>query len=154
MTRSARAKQPPPLADADRAAEQFRTIAELRGDIAFIIDCRSGQPTWRYLFTRRRPQQQDGPHHGEEVGHVFGNLAIGRDNNAAFDRVDEDLSRTMMAAWVAFARDGNPNGPLSAGWPNYAADEDPHIEFGNDIRRGAAWRAQQLDFLDGFYDAP
>ncbi len=30
--------------------------------------------TWRYLFLRRRPGQLDGPHHGEEVAHVFGNL--------------------------------------------------------------------------------
>lgn len=44
MTRSAHAK--PPTPSAERAAEQFRTIAELRGDIAFIIDCRSGQPTY------------------------------------------------------------------------------------------------------------
>lgn len=45
MTRSARATPSAPL-DADRAAEQFRTIAELRGDIAFIIDCRSGKPLY------------------------------------------------------------------------------------------------------------
>ena len=45
MSRSAPAS-PSTLADAERAAEQFRVIAELRGDIAFIIDCRTGQPTY------------------------------------------------------------------------------------------------------------
>jgi PAS domain S-box-containing protein len=44
MTRSARVKNP--LAQSAQSAEQFRTIAELRGDIAFVIDCRSGQPTY------------------------------------------------------------------------------------------------------------
>ncbi len=49
MTRSARPKTAPapaPAAAAVAASEQFRAIAELRGDVAFIIDCGAGLPTY------------------------------------------------------------------------------------------------------------
>ena len=46
MSRSARVKKPSALASATPSAEQFRALAELRGDIAFIIDCQSGLPTY------------------------------------------------------------------------------------------------------------
>ncbi len=48
MTRSARltpAPVPPPVAAADQDSA-FRAIAELRGDVAFIIDCATGLPTY------------------------------------------------------------------------------------------------------------
>lgn len=150
------------LYPADSDAQARQRIAEVFADTQFNYGARllaqamsgAGHPTWRYLFTRRRPQQQDGPHHGEEVGHVFGNLAAGRDGEAAFDPCDQDLSRTMMAAWVAFARTGDPNGSLPVAWPGYAEGGDPYIEFGSEVRCGAGWRARQLGFLDAFYGAP
>ena len=47
MVRSARVKTQPTLGRSDVvASEEFRTIAELRGDIAWIIDCASGLPTY------------------------------------------------------------------------------------------------------------
>ncbi len=47
MVRSARVKSQPMLGSSDMvASEQFRTIAELRGDVAWVIDCASGLPTY------------------------------------------------------------------------------------------------------------
>ena len=139
----------PAAADGDAPVR----VAEMFADTQFNYGTRllaqamaaRGQPTWRYLFTRRRPSQQDGPHHGEEVGHVFGNLGTDA------DAVDERVSTAMMKAWVAFAASGNPNAPGLAQWPAYDATADNYLAFGDSIIAGLAWRGAQLDFLERFY---
>jgi para-nitrobenzyl esterase len=141
--------------------EAHPRIAELFADTQFNYGTRllaqamagRGQPTWRYLFTRRRPGQHDGPHHGPEVAHVFHNLA----SDGAFDAGDETVSRAMLRAWVAFARTGNPNDKLDAAglarWEPYDPVRDNYLDFGDPVRAGAGWRGAQLDFLDTFFDA-
>lgn len=110
--------------------------------------------TFKYLFTRRRPGQMDGPHHGEEVAHAFGNVAAATPGETPdFDERDEALSGVMRKAWVAFARTGDPNTPGAPSWPAYRADEDRHLELGDAIRPGGPWRQAQLDFLERFFDA-
>jgi carboxylesterase type B len=101
--------------------------------------------TFKYLFTRRRPGHADGPHHGEETAHVFGNLATG----GRYDEVDEALSAAMRRAWVAFARDGDPGVPQ---WEPYRTGDDNHVVFGDRIGVGSHWRKEQLDFLERFFD--
>ncbi len=145
----------PAAADAD-----VRTrVAELFADTQFNYGTRlltqamaaQGQPVWRYLFTRRRPGQADGPHHGEEVAHVFGNLSAARQGSpAAFDKVDEALSDFMMRSWVAFATTGNPD-PQGGSWPAYDSAGDRHLVLGDRVEAGSAWRAAQLDFLETVY---
>jgi para-nitrobenzyl esterase len=103
-----------------------------------------GQRAWRYLFTRRPPGAADGPHHAEEVAYVFGTL----DSDAA--REDQDLSAAMQRAWVAFARDGEPGSVSGASWQPYDARRDDYLEFGDEVRAGQGWRAEQLAFLDRF----
>lgn len=100
--------------------------------------------TWKYLFTRRRPDQQDGPHHSDEVPYVFGNLP------GAADDVDRELSREMRQAWVRFAGRGDPNGG-AVSWPAYDPAKDNHLEFGDAIGTGARWRAAPLDFIGRYY---
>ncbi|VTU17457.1 Fumonisin B1 esterase [Variovorax sp. SRS16] len=109
--------------------------------------------TWRYVFTRRRPGQLDGPHHGDEVAHVFGHLAAGRSAQPEpFDATDVAVSQAMRSAWIAFARSGDPNAPGLAAWPAYAPDADAHIEFGDHVGTGRAWHAAPLEFLDSYLD--
>jgi para-nitrobenzyl esterase len=105
--------------------------------------------TWKYLFTRRRPAQSDGPHHGGEVGHVFGTLATSAPG--AHDTVDEALSRTLRKAWVAFAATGDPNTSGMPQWDAYDPADDNHLAFGDTVQLGAGWRRRQLDFLDGYF---
>jgi len=142
-------------------AEVAARTAELFGDTQFNYGARllaqtlsRREPrTWAYLFARRRPHQPDGPHHGEEVGHVFGNLGADRDGEGArFDATDEAVSRAMMGAWVAFARTGDPNAPGLAAWPPYTQREERLLAFGDTVAVGRTRRIEQLDFLDGFYD--
>ncbi len=142
-------------------AEVRHQVAQLFADTQFNYGTRllaqamsaTGQPTWRYVYTRRRPGQDDGPHHGEEVAHVFGNLAAARSGSpAAYDETDVALSRQMMAAWTAFAATGRPDAAGVAEWPAYAADEDPHLVLDDTPHTDRGWRAQPLNFLDRFYD--
>jgi para-nitrobenzyl esterase len=114
---------------------------------------RKGVPTWRYLFQRRRPDQKDGPHHGEEVGHVFGTYReLSPGQPASFDGGDEKVSAAMMKAWVAFGRNGNPNFAGLPSWAPYDAAAENYMSFGDTIESGRGWRKEQLDFLDRYYD--
>ncbi|MDM0021897.1 carboxylesterase family protein [Variovorax sp. J22R187] len=145
-----------------RDASEVRTrVAEMFADTQFNYGTRllaramadQGQDVWRYVFTRRRPGQVDGPHHGEEVAHVFGNLAVARRGSPArFDAVDEQLSDSMMRSWVAFATTGNPNvDGLPAEWPAYAPGTDLHLVLGDRMQVGAGWRSAELDFLESLF---
>jgi para-nitrobenzyl esterase len=108
--------------------------------------------TFKYLFERRRPRQSDGPHHGGEVAHAFGSLALTAPGEPAdFDEVDEALSATMRKAWVAFAGSGDPNTDGVPRWERYRPDDDNHLAFGDVVAPGAAWRRVELDFLERYY---
>jgi para-nitrobenzyl esterase len=110
--------------------------------------------TWKYLFTRRRPHQQDGPHHGDEVPYAFGTVSCAPEGKQAdCDARDEELSRVMRKAWIAFATDADPNTGGVPQWDAYRAGDDNHLVFGNRVEPGAAWRKPQLDFLERFYGA-
>lgn len=119
-----------------------------------IAQCMARQEprTWKYLFTRRRPHQADGPHHGEEVAHAFGTLALAASREQAdFDARDEALSQAMRKAWVAFAANGDPNTAGVPSWDRYRIADDNHLVFGDEVKPGARWRERQLDFLERFY---
>lgn len=110
--------------------------------------------TWRYLFLRRRPHQKDGPHHAEEVSHVFGTYAqLSPGQPADFNAGDEMVSAAMMKAWAAFASHANPNAPGLVHWAPYVASRDNHLVFGDTVEEGHGWRHEQLAFLDRFYDS-
>ncbi|MFN0028706.1 MAG: carboxylesterase/lipase family protein [Acidimicrobiales bacterium] len=139
---------------AHEATGQWSTVADAFADTQFNLGARgvaraqatAGQPTWRYVFTRRAPGHADGPHHGGEVGYVFGSL-----EHAEEDETGHQLADTMGAAWVRFAATGDPNGGDLPSWPPYAAATDHHLELGEHITVGSGWRRAPLDFLDRFY---
>ncbi len=142
-------------------AEARPRVGEMFGDTQFNYGTRllaqtmaAREPrTWRYLFMRRRPGQTDGPHHGQEVAYVFGNLGtLHPGEPTGFDATDGAISTAMMKAWAAFAANGDPNRPGLAAWPAYDPKADAHLEFGDGIRVASGWRRDQLDFLDGFYE--
>jgi para-nitrobenzyl esterase len=148
---------------ADTDAQVHAALAALFADTQFnygvrlLAQCMTniGPPTWKYLFTRRRPHQLDGPHHSDEVSHAFGTLAaVAPGETADFDGIDEELSRVMRRAWVAFAAQGDPNTGGVPRWEAYRPAEDNHLELGDQVRPGAGWRRAQLDFLERFYRSP
>jgi len=141
-------------------SEVRERLAQLFGDTQFDYGARllaqsmaAREPrTFRYLFMRRRAHRKDGPHHGQEVHYVFGNLAASYPGELPkFDETDKTISTAMMKAWAAFAATGDPNGPGLVEWPAYDASADNYLEFGDCIRADAGWRSEQLNFLDAFF---
>lgn len=140
----------------DRDDEASARIAQAFADTQFNAGARLllrsmtrlGQPCWAYHFTRRRPGQVDGPHHGDEFGYAFGNLAVGRSGaGEPFDETDEWLSDAMAGAWARFAATGEPGAVAVLHWPGFDAGEQ-HLEFGNELRTGSNPRWRALDFVD------
>jgi para-nitrobenzyl esterase len=146
-----------------KSEEEIRNaIAHLFGDTQFnygtrlLAQSNSNQvaKTWRYLFAKRRPSQLDGPHHGQEVAHVFGNLSakvtpIEND----FDQKDELISTAMLNYWVQFAHTGNPNQKEQPEWHPYNMVSDHMVVFGTDISNQDGFRKENLDFIDHFFQA-
>jgi para-nitrobenzyl esterase len=145
------------------AEKEIRTrVAELFGDTQFnygtrlLAQSNSNQisNTWRYLFAKRRPSQIDGPHHGQEVAHVFGNLSAKVtpvEND--YDHQDEYISQAMLNYWVQFAYIGNPNQLGLPDWSKYEIDSDNMIVFESDISKLEGLRERNLDFIDQYFDA-
>jgi para-nitrobenzyl esterase len=81
-----------------------------------LADAHATSPagTYMYEFAWRSPQfgGRLGACHGADVAFVFDQLGEQSEGLAA-PNPPQQLADTMHAAWVAFARDGNP------GWPRY-----------------------------------
>lgn len=102
-----------------------------------------GAPTWRFHFTRVSRVAYTltlGAHHGAEIPYLFGTL--GEKNR---QEPDEELSRQMTAAWVRFARTGDPNGGELPAWAPWEAAQDNYLEFGPQIRAGAGLRTADIE---------
>ncbi|MFM7432010.1 MAG: carboxylesterase/lipase family protein, partial [Gammaproteobacteria bacterium] len=80
---------------------------------------RAGRPVWMYQFARVREgaaAAQLRAYHGAELPYVFGT----HDAWLPTSNDDWQLTQRMMAAWVAFARDGSPLA-ASPQWPRFTA---------------------------------
>lgn len=114
-----------------------------------------------YLFSRVPPgptAERYGAYHTAEIFYVFGNLSLGkppfeppRIGHHPYERLDRELSETMMAYWVNFATTGDPNGEGLPIWPAYNERDDELIEFGDRITLRKRVRAEKLDFWDRFF---
>jgi para-nitrobenzyl esterase len=91
---------------------------------------RLGRPPFVYHFARVSPGRRDPrvlANHACEIPYVFGNLAA----VDGCDERDAALSEAMQAAWVAFARSGDPNAPGAPGWPRFDATRGEVMRFGD-----------------------
>jgi len=68
----------------------------------------------------------------------------------SYNDQDTKLSAAMSAAWIRFARTGDPNGPGLAAWPAFSEAKESYLEFGDQVVAKAALRKNQLDFLTDF----
>lgn len=153
------AAQAAALYPADDDAGVRARVGELFGDTQFNygtwrLGCASadaGQPTYRYVFRRRRPGLADGPHHGDEVAYVFDTLDLQR-AQGGFDVDDTDraVAAAMHGAWLRFAQTGDPNGGDLPTWPRLDRQGQVHLAFGDAIVAGSGWRVPQMHFLDAF----
>jgi len=156
-------------------AEAYDAATHASGDYVFLqgtrfvlraaVNANRDKGVYQYHFTRvtgigRRIKW--GSFHASEIPYVFGTLpdsAYGTVPNFLGDfSVDADtyndqdtkLSEAMSAAWVRFAKTGNPNGPGLPAWPVFTANKESYMEFGDRIVAGEALRKKQLDFLTDF----
>jgi len=91
------------------------------------------QPTYAYLFTYRStsPVTKYDSAHSMELPFVFG--VIDDLDAIAFTGRDphrEDLTREIQAAWINFARSGDPNSPGLPRWPMYDTVKRCTLELG------------------------
>jgi para-nitrobenzyl esterase len=98
-----------------------------------------------YQFTRVAPPFSFlGSFHALEIAYVFGNL----DAKLNFQPKDRELSKTIMAYWVQFARSGDPNRAGLPNWPAYDAKTDIHLELGDTVRTATGLEKVACDGID------
>jgi len=109
----------------------FSSATALAGDrfIAFSTwkwldeHAKTGQPTYRYFYSRPRPAQVDKPNapvaagavHSAEIEYAMGNL----ETNKVFAWTDDDrkVSKLMQEYFANFIKTHNPNGEGLPQWP-------------------------------------
>lgn len=106
---------------------------------------------WRYEFTRVNraaspfPEPPLGAFHSSELGYVFGELQWPGPPPNRYDATDRALARAMSAAWVRFARTGDPNGGELPSWPQHVPRSDQRMAFGDTITFGVDPNSAALD---------
>ncbi len=92
-------------------------------------------PAYSYIYSWRTPVLDDrvGTFHASEISFAFDNAVI-CDHYSAGTREALTLSHQMGAAWVAFARTGNPNHSGLAHWPAYQAQTKSTMIFDSPCR--------------------
>jgi len=89
--------------------------------------------TWAYLFTWPSPLAGGELRacHALDLPFTFGTLAApGMAELAGAGAEAEGLSARLRAAWVAFARDGDPSHPGLGAWPSFAPPRFATMELG------------------------
>jgi para-nitrobenzyl esterase len=95
----------------------------------------AGAPAFAYRFDWETPE--GGGHmrspHAVEIPFVFNNITIA---GPLISKMPEAhaLAGKVSAAWVSFARTGNPNTPGLPKWPAYSATSRDTMLFNNDSR--------------------
>src|SRR5579864_3025114 len=64
----------------------------------------------------------------------------------SYNEQDTGLSKAMSAAWVRFAKTGDPNGQGLAAWPRFSDGKESYLEFGDQIAAKTALRKKPLVF--------
>jgi para-nitrobenzyl esterase len=146
-------------------AEANAVAAQIVGDWMLLQGARvvlratskTNPQVFQYHFTRVNGVGQRnhlGAYHSSEIAYVFatvpdtefgtsasmfGDFSVAPDS---YNDQDDRLSQAMSAAWVRFAKTGDPNGPGLAKWPSFRQDE-AYMEFGDHIAPGNALRAKR-----------
>ncbi|KAM8947595.1 LOW QUALITY PROTEIN: pyrethroid hydrolase Ces2e-like [Pelodytes ibericus] len=127
------------LGDNDDPSEIRNRFLDLCGDAMFVIPLKtatyhrdSGFLVYFYEFQHRPSIFKDikpdfvKADHGDELLFVMGSpfltgLDLFRGNATEEEKA---LSKNIMKYWANFAKNGDPNGPGLAKWPEYDVDED------------------------------
>ena len=138
-------------------ADAQRAYLDIVGDVSFSLPARmwarwntqAGSEAYLYQFTRVPPEAQSaglGAFHAAEIAYVFDNLdRLGRPITDA----DRKLASAMSTYWTTFARSGGPNTADLPEWRPYSRQDEPAMEFGDNIKLVNHVRQEKLDLLEG-----
>ncbi|MDY6924246.1 MAG: carboxylesterase family protein [Pseudomonadota bacterium] len=146
-------------------AEAREARANFERDLRFGWDIRAwarlaaahGQaPVHAYYFSRRPPypegsvQEAWGAGHFAELWYMFDHLD---QQPWPWTEADRKLADAMSDYWVAFARDGDPNGHGRPIWPAFEAAEERVLLLDEDVEPGVLPNNAALDVFDAVYEA-
>jgi para-nitrobenzyl esterase len=93
---------------------------------------RHGGSVYAYLFSWRSPDL--GACHGVEIPYAFDGLGGGYARRILGRSASRELASLVNAAWVHFARAGDPSVPGRLSWPRYARPSRPTAVFDEYVR--------------------
>jgi para-nitrobenzyl esterase len=116
---------------------------------------------YRYYFSRHRGDSLNPPVHAEDICYIFGHLnapTVQGDPSGGnglvvtqpFNRIDEQLSETIMTMFARFAATSDPNGPALPIWPKYS--NGMYVEFGSTVSAVKDTHKDQLDAIQEYFD--
>ena len=103
-------------------------------------------------FSRVAPSSRSawgGAAHTSEVPYVFDNTSV---DASQLDETDRAVSGAMAAAWVRFAKTGNPNGGGLPQWPTYRSPDYRLLDFGDTVTLRSNARSPQIDFFQRVFE--
>jgi para-nitrobenzyl esterase len=147
-----------------------RATARAWGDHHFLLGMRTllreiasaNKNVYQYYFERESGigrRTELGVFHGAEIPYVFGTLPdspYGTNRGFlgdfsvypdSYTGYDAHLSNLISAAWVRFARSGDPNGPDLPEWPAFRTGKERYLNFGDRVGVKSFLRKKQLDWL-------
>jgi para-nitrobenzyl esterase len=105
-----------------------------------------------YRFSRVPPSSRSawgGAAHTSEVPYVFDNTS---GDASQFEEIDRTVSGAMAAAWVRFAKTGNPNGGGLPQWPAYRSPGYRLLDFGDATTERSNARSPEIEFFQQAFE--
>ena len=146
--------QYPAATDAQVSVAAPRLDGESRLVAATVLTARAAarvSDVYMYRFSRsRRPAARLGGRRAySEVPYVFDNTS---GDASQFEELDRTVSGTMAAAWVRFAKTGNPNGGGLPQWPAYRSPDYRLLDFGDAVTVHSNARSTEVELFQRAFE--
>ncbi len=101
-----------------------------------------------FSYVPPHPRRDDlGAFHTAEIPYMFNDLS---QKTWTYQEYDHRLADLMSSYWVNFARTGDPNGTGLPEWSPYDLENEPYMEFGDEVVSRHHLLKPSLDFLERF----
>ena len=109
----------------------------------------SGAPVFQYYLTWETPVEGGkwGATHALDLAFMFDNVAKSESMSGTGES-QQALADVMSEAWLAFARDGDPNHDGLPDWPEYTVEDRATMIFDNELRVVNDPRGQERAIID------
>lgn len=117
-----------------------------------VAEAQSGvqSDTWMYQVRWKAGDPRLGACHSVDIALAFGTLDLpGMEILTGTSAAAHALSATMIDAWAAFARSGDPNGPGLPAWPRYDRERRDTMVFDDPCRVVGAPQAEERRSWEG-----